>query len=147
MGRVLVILLDGYENTLGETFMSSGELPALARLREQSATFLLDHGSAKLTGLASEHVSTGLSPDDAGRYSAVHFDPDSYEVWQEGTRLAPFPAKMQASTVVFDLPYFDLTKAPNVQGLSPWGAHDAGNALAIRAAYCGSIATAFFHNF
>ena len=126
LARVLAILLDGYENTLGETFMSSGEMPALARLRDESARFLLDHGSAKLTGLASEHVSTGLSPQDAGRWSAVHFDPDSYRVWQEGTELAPFPSKMKAKTVVFDLPYFDLTRAPMVKGFTPWGAHDAG---------------------
>lgn len=126
MDRVIVIALDGYENTLGEAFMSAGDMPHLAQLRGHSARYLLDHGSAKLTGLASEHISTGLSPDGAERYSAVHFDPDSYRVWQEGTRLMPFPAKVKAKTVVFDLPYFDLARAPNVLGMTPWGAHDPG---------------------
>jgi hypothetical protein len=33
---------------------------------------------------------------------------------------------MCARTVVFDLPYFDISKAPNVRGVVAWGAHDAG---------------------
>ena len=108
MGRVLVIALDGYESTLAEAFMSQGQLPALAGLRERSARFLLDDGSARLTGLAGEHVSSGLSPDDSGRYSAIHFDKHTYEVWQEGTVLPPFPSTLKAKTVVFELPYFDI---------------------------------------
>ena len=33
---------------------------------------------------------------------------------------------MTAKTVVFDTPYFDLSKASDVQGITAWGAHDAG---------------------
>ncbi|MEE8513108.1 MAG: alkaline phosphatase family protein [Gammaproteobacteria bacterium] len=126
MGRVLVIALDGYEISLAEKLMSSGHLPALAALREESARFSLDHGLAKLTGLAAEHVSSGLSPEQSGRSSAVYFDRHTYQVWQEGTLLPPFPSKLKAKTIVFDLSYFDLKKAPNVRGICAWGAHDAG---------------------
>ncbi len=132
--RVLAIGLDGYEQSLERELIAAGELPALARLRERSARFLLDHGAAQRTGLAWEHVSSGLSPEDAGRWAAVHFDPASYSVWQEGTRLDPFPARLESRTVVFDAPYFDLTRAPRVRGLVGWGAHDPGVPFAARPA-------------
>src|SRR5262249_34201573 len=101
-------------------------LPSLAKIREKSARFLLDDRSARLTGLAQEHVSSGLSPEDAERWSLVFFDKDTYGVWKEGPLLAPFPSKMRANTVVFDFPYFDLSKASNVRGAVAWGAHNPG---------------------
>jgi len=126
MRRVLAIFLDGYEHSLGERLMSAGDMPAMARLAARSARFLLDYGSAQRTGLAGEHVATGLSPDAARRWSAVHFDPQTYAAWQEGTRLRPFAADLRCRTVVVDAPYFDLSAAPAVQGVVNWGAHDPG---------------------
>ena len=126
MQRVLAIGLDGYEESLERRFVEAGELPALARLRERSARYLLDHGPAQRSGLAWEHVSTGLSPERAGRWAALHFDPETYSVWQEGTRLSPFAARLKSRTVVFDAPYFDLARAPQVRGVVGWGAHDPG---------------------
>ena len=126
MQRVLTIGLDGYEQSLERRFIEAGELPVLARLRERSARYLLDHGPAQRSGLAWEHVSTGLSPEGAGRWAALHFDPETYSVWQEGTRLSPFAARLKSRTVVFDAPYFDLAQAPQVQGVVGWGAHDPG---------------------
>ena len=130
--RVLAIGLDGYEESLERRLIEAGELPALARLRERSARYLLDHGSAQRSGLAWEHVSTGLSPESAGRWAALHFDPRTYAVWQEGTRLGPFAARLKSRTVVFDAPYFDLTQAPQVRGVVGWGAHDPGVPAAAR---------------
>jgi predicted AlkP superfamily phosphohydrolase/phosphomutase len=128
----LAIGLDGYEQSLERRFMEAGELPALARLRDSSARYLLDHGPAQRSGLAWEHVSTGLSPERAGRWAALHFDPETYSVWQEGTRLSPFAAQLKSRTVVFDAPYFDLAQAPNVRGVVGWGAHDPGIPQAAR---------------
>ena len=124
--RVLAIGLDGYEPSFADQLIEAGELPALAALRDRGARFTLDHGPARQTGLAWEHVSTGLSPDACSRWAAVTFDPATYSVWQEGTSLTPFAARVKAPTVVFDAPYFDLEKARNVQGIVAWGAHDAG---------------------
>ena len=132
MRRVLAIYLDGYEQSLGQRLMSAGAMPEMSRLAASSARFLLDHGAAQRSGLAGEHVATGLSPDAARRWTAVHFDPQSYEVWQEGTRLRPFPADLDCRTVVFDPTYFDLNAAPNVRGIVSWGAHDPGVAQAAR---------------
>ena len=111
MSRVLAISLDGYESTIAEKMMAAGQLPALAQIREKSARFTLDHGSAKRTGLGMEHMSSGMSPTDANRWSSIHFDQRSYQVFQEGPRFSPFPSKMAAKSVVFDLPYFDLMQA------------------------------------
>ncbi len=111
--RVLVIGLDGLEWSVAQALLAKGELPHLASLQAQSARFLLEHGkSAKRTGLAWEHVATGLSPEDAERFAAVSFDARDYAVWQEGTSRPPFVAKLRAKTVVFDPPYFDLARAP-----------------------------------
>ncbi len=124
--RVIAIGLDGYEESLERRLIEAGELPTLARLREGSARYLLEHGAAQRSGLAWEHVSTGLSPERAGRWAALHFDPEAYAVWQEGTRLQPFAARLDSRTVVFDAPYFDLAQAPKVRGVVGWGAHDPG---------------------
>lgn len=130
--RVLAIGLDGYEVSLADRLMAEGELPHLARLRRDSAHVLLDHGPAQRTGLAWEHVSTGLSPEAAARYAAVAFDSASYKVWQEGTSMEPFMTRLHARTVVFDAPYLDLGCAPTVQGVVDWGAHDPGAPAASR---------------
>ena len=126
MRRVLAIFLDGYEHSLGQRLISAGEMPEMSRLAASSARFLLDHGEAQRTGLAGEHVATGLSPEATRRWSAACFDPRSYAVWQEGTRLRPFMADLKCRSVVFDAPYFNLKAAPAVRGLVNWGAHDPG---------------------
>jgi predicted AlkP superfamily phosphohydrolase/phosphomutase len=130
--RLLAIGLDGYEPSLGDKLMAAGELPALARLRSRSARFLLDHGPAQRTGLAWEHVSSGRAPEAARRWSAVSFDPHTYEIWQEGTAFEPFAARLAVPAVVFDAPYFDLDRAPSTRGVVSWGAHDPGVELKAR---------------
>jgi len=124
--RVLAIGLDGYEPSVGDKLMAEGKLPHLRSLVQQSAEFALDHGAAKRTGLAWEHVSLGKSPAAYGRHAAVRFDTGSYTVSQFGTVMKPFLADLNLRAVVFDAPYFDLKAAPNCQGLVSWGAHDAG---------------------
>ena len=62
-----MIALDGYEVTLADAMMNRGQLPSLATIKNESARYLLDHGLAKDTGLAWEHVSSGLAPRDADR--------------------------------------------------------------------------------
>jgi predicted AlkP superfamily phosphohydrolase/phosphomutase len=129
MVRTLVIWLDGYELTVANEMINRGQLPFLAKVREKSARFLLDDGGARATGLTQEHVSSGLSPTDAKRWSLIFFDRDTYEVWQEGPLFAPFPSNMQANTVVFDFPYFDLSRAANIYGVVAWGVHNPGMEL------------------
>ena len=124
--RILLVGLDGFEPSLAARLISEGRLPALDEPLERGATIALDHGAARRTGLAWEHISTGKSPDDAERWAAVDFDPRTYQAVQRTTDLTPFLAELGTSAVVFDAPYFDLKAAPNVQGLTSWGAHDPG---------------------
>jgi hypothetical protein len=124
--RVLTIGLDGFELSLADSMVGEGLLPNIRRLSERGARWLLDHGLAKYSGLAWEHVSSGVSPQDSGRWSAVDFDASSYTVDQVPTRSRPFFAHLSAKTVLFDVPYCDMAKAPNLFGLVNWGAHDPG---------------------
>jgi predicted AlkP superfamily phosphohydrolase/phosphomutase len=124
--RVVAIGLDGMDIGLVDRFIAAGRLPALAQLRARSARCLLDHGAAARTGLAWEHFASGLTPEAAGRSSAVELDPRTYEVWQEGTKCRPFFASTGRSVLVFDPPYTDIADAPDVSGIVGWGAHDPG---------------------
>jgi predicted AlkP superfamily phosphohydrolase/phosphomutase len=132
--RVLVIGLDGLEPTLAERLMDAGEMPALAELRRRSARFRLDHGPAQRTGLAWEHVASGLSPDEGRRWAAVEFDPATYRAWQEGARFTPWWDRLEKRVVVFDAPYVDLRRAPKTRGIVGWGAHDPGVSTSARPA-------------
>ncbi|MBA5779001.1 alkaline phosphatase family protein [Stappia sp. F7233] len=124
--RVLVIGLDGFEISLAEAMMRRGDLPNLQALKERSARFLLDHGEAKYSGLAWEHVSTGLTPEAIDRHAAVSFDSQTYTMRQDPTSNAPFFSAVKSKAVVFDLPYCDLDKAEGLKGVTAWGAHDPG---------------------
>lgn len=128
--KILLIGLDGYDADYADRLMARGELSSLARIKAQSARFKLDHGSAKRTGLAYEHFSSGLSPEAGDRWSAIHFDKEDYRAWQEDVRFEPFTCHLKAKTVVFDTPYFDLARDSRVQGVVSWGAHDPGTGLA-----------------
>jgi len=132
--RVLVIGLDGFDLGLAKQFLREGALPNFARLYSQGARFELDDGRDKFSGLAWEHFSSGQAPRDGGRWSAVTFDRSTYAVTQERTLAKPFLADLGAETVVFDLPYCDLSRAPRVRGVTSWGAHDPGVTPASRPA-------------
>ena len=124
--RVLMVGLDGFDICLAERLLDEGALPNFARLRDRSMRFDLDHGAEKYSGLAWEHVSAGLSPNDGARWSAVTFDRATYTAYQEPTSSRPFLSDVSARTVVFDVPYCDLHQAPSVRGLTNWGSHDPG---------------------
>jgi predicted AlkP superfamily phosphohydrolase/phosphomutase len=126
MSRLLVIGLDGFESSVSDQMIARDELPNLAHVRASSARYLLEHGRAKRTGLAWEHFSSGLSPDDGRRWSVLNFDSNTYHIKQEGARFVPFTKQLSSNVVVFDAPYFDLAASPNVRGLTNWGAHDPG---------------------
>jgi hypothetical protein len=124
--RLMMVGLDGFELSIADRLMAEGRLPVLQRLRETGAHMLLDHGPARRTGLAWEHVASGLAPEDSKRWSAVDFDPLTYQATQRPTRMAPFTATLPSRTIVFDPPYFDLQGSPDVRGMVDWGAHDPG---------------------
>lgn len=123
--RLIIIGLDAYEISLAESMMAAGDLPNMQLLADSSVIFDLDHGYAKATGLAWEHISTGCAPGAGGRWSAVTFNPETYMVNQETTRSTPIFAKLNRNLLVFDAPYFDL-RSTHAVGITSWGAHDPG---------------------
>lgn len=125
MTRVLAVGLDGMDLAFTEKLIEQGRLPNLARLRERGVGMRLDHGRDKLSGLAWEHVATGLAPSDGGRWSAVRYDPATYDVVQEEATTDTYLHKIDGKVVAFDLPYCRLMD-DHVQGLAAWGAHDPG---------------------
>jgi hypothetical protein len=127
MQRVLAIWLDGFDMGLADRW----GLESLTRLAAESARAELDPGRSHLTGLAGEHLATGLDPIAANRASGVHFDTTTYSCVQRGATHPPVLGGVP--TVVLDACYFDLDGADaNVQGLIDWGAHDPGGPATAR---------------
>ena len=130
--RVLAIGLDGFEITLAERLVAEGLMPNFAAVGSRGVRYQLEHGADKYSGLAWEHVSAGRAPSDGARWSAVTFDKEYYTARQESTSSRPFFADLPLRSVVFDLPYCDLSAAPSVTGITKWGAHDPGVGAASR---------------
>src|SRR4051812_43580764 len=107
--RILVIGLDAFEPTVARALLAAGLLPNFARLIGGSARFELDHGPERYTGLAWHQFSTGMHPSVSGRWSAVHFDPETYEVEQAKIDEPPFVSDLDIPIVAFDVPHFMLT--------------------------------------
>lgn len=60
------------------------------------------------------------------RWSEISIDTRAYVPHQHLTGLVPFTAGLAASTVVFDVPYYDLAATDSDRGMVSWGAHDPG---------------------
>lgn len=142
--RVMAIGLDGFEVTLAERYMVEGQMPALAALRKRAARFLLDEGPARRTGLPWEHVTSGLSPEQARRWSPVEFDPACYTACQVGVQFAPWWDSTDLRVVVFDVPFVDLCDARNTEGIVSWGSHGSGT---VRAAQPAALLPEFVRRF
>jgi predicted AlkP superfamily phosphohydrolase/phosphomutase len=124
--RTLVIGLDAFEPSIAGALMSLGRLPNFARLASASARFPLDQGEERYTGQTWHQIATGLHPTRSGRWSAIRFDPRTFEVAQPDTAESPFTRELGVRTVVFDVPHFNLGADALAQGVVNWGCHDAG---------------------
>ena len=76
--------------------------PVLKGRLFRAARVLLDHGPAQRTGLAWEHVASGLSPEAARRWAAIEFDPTTYEAMIPEGWTSSEPEGLFATN---DLPY------------------------------------------
>jgi predicted AlkP superfamily phosphohydrolase/phosphomutase len=124
--RVLLFGIDGYDPEIGASLIAEGRLPTLGRLLQQGLRYDLDHGPARRTGLAWEHIATGLTPEAAGRQAALHLDSRAYEMRQRPTQKPPFTSALDVPVLVYNAPYFDLQRSPQAQGIVAWGSHDPG---------------------
>ena len=124
--RVLFFGLDGYDPEIGAALMAEGRLPTLARLMKQGLRYDLEHGPARRTGLAWEHIATGLTPEASERHAVVRLDSRTYDVRQWPCERPPFAAALDVPGLVFNAPYFDLAASSNMRGIVGWGSHDPG---------------------
>ena len=122
--------LDGFDPAVGERLAAEGRLPHWSRLRGDSFRAELAPGRERYTGLSWEQFSSGRSPEETQRWSAVDVDAGRYWAEQPDTALTPFTHGLHERTgaraVVFDAPYFDLDLTPSTRGVVAWGAHDPG---------------------
>lgn len=118
--------LDGFTMEFAERLMDAGRMPNLSRLREESARWLVDDSEFRNANLTYEQISSGLRPYESKRWSAVEFDRKRYAAVQAGAANPPFTSLLDAKTVVFDAPYFDIARDANARGVVGWGAHDPG---------------------
>ena len=106
--RNLAIGLDGFELSVARELADAGKLPFFKWLFQEAATYNLDHGDVRDTGLAWEHFTTGRHPDDYERWSTVTFDQHTYQVHQSPSEQIPFTNDLVGNVVVFDMPYHRL---------------------------------------
>ena len=107
-------------------------MPHLARVLEGGSVIELDHGGDQVTGLAGEHVSSGLDSHASGRFAAVHFDAETYSVMQRGSIIPTVFDGSDQSVVAFDIGYLQVGATDHVDGLLDWGCHDPGGARSCR---------------
>lgn len=124
--RVIMIGLDGFTVEIADRLIAEGRMPNLAKLRAESARWKVTDEPYRNANLAYEQISSGMSPETSGRFSSVEFDPATYSVKQAGADNPPFTSGLNGKTVVFDSPFFNLSKAANTEGMVGWGAHGHG---------------------
>jgi hypothetical protein len=78
MNKVIVIGLDGFEPKIAEAMMSRGDLPHLARLREQGGFTRLKTTYPAQTPVAWSTFSTGTNPGGHGIFDFLGRDPKTY---------------------------------------------------------------------
>jgi predicted AlkP superfamily phosphohydrolase/phosphomutase len=123
--KLLVLGLDGFDPEMGRQLMLAGQLPNLARLQGAAHCFHLLSGTTKYTGPVWEQFCSALTPEQISRWSAIHLDAGRYLPFQPHTEVVPFTERLEARTLVFDVPYFDLARS-HARGLTAWGSHDPG---------------------
>lgn len=127
MTRVAAIGLDAAEWAVVSQLIDEGELPALARLRDKSATCRLRNVVPYRSELPWTQFLTGRSAEANRYWSTVVFDPATYEAHCVGAHPAtPFYALGSDTKVIaFDIPHSVIDESVNGLQVTAWGAHSA----------------------
>ncbi|HEX7975739.1 MAG TPA: alkaline phosphatase family protein, partial [Anaerolineales bacterium] len=78
MKKAIVIGLDGFEPKIAEAMMAAGELPNLARLKQQGGYSRLKTTTSAQTPVAWSTFSTGTNPGGHGIFDFLSRDPKTY---------------------------------------------------------------------
>ena len=127
--KILVLGLDGMDPDLLLKWCDSGDLPVLAKLREEGTWGRLQTPQ----GLADDAVwasfATGTQPGVHGKYSDFQFDPNAYTETYTGARpllVDPFWVDLSQAgnrVAIIDVPKCPLTPGLNGIQLVDWRVH------------------------
>jgi predicted AlkP superfamily phosphohydrolase/phosphomutase len=76
--KVIIIGLDGFEPTITETMLRTGELPNMARIRQAGGYARVLTTPSAQTPVAWSTFATGTNPGGHGIFDFVHRDPKTY---------------------------------------------------------------------
>lgn len=110
MKRVVVVGLDGLDPGLTESLMTAGDLPNLARLREEGGYRRLGTTQPAQTPVAWSSFATGTNPGGHGIYDFLTRDPAAYRpevalngFERRGGFLPPRPVNRREGTPVWQI--------------------------------------------
>lgn len=117
MKKVIVIGLDGLEPKIVEAMLARGELPNLAKLREQGGYSRLGTTTTAQTPVAWSTFTTGTNPGGHGIFDFLTRDPNTYlpimalsRYEQKNAFVLPKVVNMRRGT-----PFWDLLSARDIE--------------------------------
>ena len=125
---IVAIGMDAAAAPLVEKWVAQGHLPALARLRAESARARLEGGEVCRAEVPWTCFLTGCEPEQTGHWNLLRFSPRDYAVDDVGAydfaRFPPFYALGDDYRVAaFDLPHARPVDGVNGAQIIAWGAH------------------------
>jgi predicted AlkP superfamily phosphohydrolase/phosphomutase len=110
MKKVIVIGLDGFEPKIVEPMLNKGELPNLARLREQGGFSRIRTTYPAQTPVAWSTFATGMNPGGHGIFDFIRRDPKTYlpdlsmnRYEQKSTYLPPKAVNLRRGTPLWEM--------------------------------------------
>ncbi len=108
--RAIVLGLDGFEPKIVEPLLQAGELPNLARIREQGGYSRVQTTYPALTPAAWSTFATGTNPGGHGIFEFVHRDPKTHlpthalnRYEQKSAFLPPKAVNLRRGTPIWEL--------------------------------------------
>lgn len=125
MSRVAAIGLDSAEWWFVSRLLALGHLPNLARFRSEAALVPLVNDIVGKPDEAWTGFLHGSRAQEAGYWSNLTFDPQSYRSYRQGAFLGdPFYSSLRAGRVlVFDVPKAIVSDRASGVQIVAWGAH------------------------
>ncbi len=101
--RVIVLGLDGLEPSITEKMLADGELPNLARLREQGGYFRLGTTWPPLSPVAWSSFSTGTNPGKHNIFDFIARNPNDYRPTISSVRIRESKRALRLGRLVIPL--------------------------------------------
>jgi predicted AlkP superfamily phosphohydrolase/phosphomutase len=137
--RVLAIGIDSAEWTHVESLLDAGLLPNLARLRSAGSWHPLVAEPGYRQSFALNQFLAGRSIRPRDRWEMCEFDGSTYSTYLRQSDQRPdctafYERVPGLRTIVFDVPWADVGRSPDVVGVVGWGAESPHHSKASRPA-------------